>query len=242
MDENDLKKAFEDSVKQTCDIMVNALKTMGFEKYQFGDNSVPRPNMVEEFDFYMRNDTGSYGEYLAKYMLEHLKEGYYKVLANVYVPYKNGTTEIDILLVHEKGIFVIESKNYSGWIFGSAEDTYWTQMLNKYTKNRFYNPIKQNQTHINLLSQYLEIDKRKFMSYIVFSQRCELKKVPYNTDSFIILKRDDLYGSIRQKIKSGKNIFTHEEIDLIEQKLISLTNVSDEVKEKHIDDINEKYS
>ena len=35
MDENDLKKAFEDSVKQTCDIMVNALKTMGFEKYQF---------------------------------------------------------------------------------------------------------------------------------------------------------------------------------------------------------------
>ena len=45
-----------------------------------------------------------------------------------------------------------------------------------------------------------------------------------------------------QKIKSGKNMFTHEEIDVIEQKLIPLANASDEVKEKHIDDINEKYN
>ena len=46
-----------------------------------------------------------------------------------HVPYQGRTSEIDLLMIHEKGIFVFESKNYSGWIFGSADQLHWTQSL-----------------------------------------------------------------------------------------------------------------
>ena len=51
-------------------------------------------------------------------------------------------------MIHEKGIFVIESKNYSGWIFGNERDKKWTQVLANGDKNYFFNPILQNKIHI----------------------------------------------------------------------------------------------
>ena len=46
-----------------------------------------------------------------------------KILRNVYIPKENGeTSEIDVLYITQKGIFVIESKNYSGWVFGSEKN------------------------------------------------------------------------------------------------------------------------
>ena len=154
---------------------------MGFFKWLMGEE----PSIIERAIFMAKNDNdlGAYGEYLTKYMFgnNNLK-GYSRLLSNIYVPYKNKTSEIDVLLIHEKGIFVIESKNYFGWIFGSENQQYWTQMINQHTKERFYNPIKQNRTHINALSNYLKIEKNQMKSYIVFSEKCELKKVPENTD------------------------------------------------------------
>ncbi len=41
-------------------------------------------------------------------------------LQNLYIPRSDGnTSEIDVLYLTQKGLFVIESKNYSGFIFGS---------------------------------------------------------------------------------------------------------------------------
>lgn len=47
-------------------------------------------------------------------------------------------------MLHERGVFIFEPKNYSGWGFGSERQRMWTQSLNKITKTRFYNPIMQN--------------------------------------------------------------------------------------------------
>ena len=70
-----------------------------------------------------RQGKGHYGEYLAEYALEHGRLGNAAVFSNVLVPRACGPTsasEIDVVMLHEKGVFVFESKNYSGWIFGSA--------------------------------------------------------------------------------------------------------------------------
>ncbi len=131
------------------------------------------PGFLEKLRFLFQHgwDLGAYGEFLTEYLFGSGNiEGYYKTLHNIYIPYINKTSEIDVLLIHEKGIFVIESKNYSGWIFGSAGQKQWTQMLNKQTKYRFYNPIMQNDTHIKALSDYLRIDKEIIKSFIVFSE------------------------------------------------------------------------
>ena len=213
---------------------------MGLIKYLIGEE----PSIFEKLAFNIKHngDVGAYGEYLTQYLFNSVRfKGYYKTLQNIYVPYKDSTSEIDVLVVHKKGIYVIESKNYSGWIFGSENQQQWTQMLNKNTKEKFYNPVKQNKTHIKALSEYLQIEPSKMKSYIVFSERCELKKVPENTDRYAITKRNYLLDLINKDIADKQDIFTNEEIEEIARKLEPLTNVSQEIKEKHIEDIEKKY-
>ncbi len=202
------------------------------------------PSIFEKAAFMIKNkgDVGAYGEYLTKYMFGSVRlDGYHKELCNVYVPYKDGTSEIDVLVLHENEIFVIESKNYSGWIFGNEKQQKWTQMLNKNTKEYFYNPIKQNKTHITALSEYLKIDKNQMKSLIVFSERCELKKVPESTEEYIIIKRDKLIQTIKNETQNKEQQFSREQIDEIYNKLFLLSNASELTKQQHIEDINKKY-
>ena len=86
---------------------------------------------------------------------------YGKVLRNVYLPKnEDETSEIDVLFITTIGLFVIECKNYKGWIFGKANSNKWTVTLpsgkNKSRKYHFYNPIKQNNSHIKPLTQFIE--------------------------------------------------------------------------------------
>jgi len=98
-----------------------------------------------------------------------------RILRNIYVPIKEGNNvEIDLIYITEVGIYVMESKNYSGWIFGNDQQKYWTQTLKSGEKYRFYNPVWQNEGHIRALSQYLQVDPGLFRSYIIFSNRCTI--------------------------------------------------------------------
>lgn len=108
----------------------------------------------------------------------------YKILFNLYIPKENGeTTEIDLILITPYGLFVIESKNYSGWIFGNTNNKFWTQTLPArrwgINKEHFYNPIKQNANHILHLKNLLKIDI-PYWSIIAFSDDCEFKKNNYD--------------------------------------------------------------
>lgn len=213
---------------------------MGFVKWLLGEE----PSIIDKVGFVIKNggDKGAYGEWLTEYMFGNNNiRGYSKSLHNIYIPYRGGTSEIDVLLVHNKGIFVIESKNYSGWIFGSAEQRYWTQCLQNKQKNKFYNPIMQNRTHINALSKYINIDKDKMKSFIVFSERCELKKVPENTIEYTIIKRDKLLKYLKNDLSERQVIFSDEEVDKIIEKIKPLTNVGEEIKKQHIDNIKSRF-
>lgn len=213
---------------------------LGLFKYLMGEE----PGIFEKAAFIIKSggDNGAYGEYLTRYLFNSARmNGYLKVLSNIYLQYKDDTTEIDILVIHERGFFVIESKNYSGWIFGSENQYQWTQAINKITKNKFYNPIKQNRTHIKVLSNYLNVNKDYFKSYIVFSERCELKKVPEDTKEYTITKRDKLIDIIKKDIQDKNVIYSRDEVNSFESKLKPLTEVSKETKEKHIKNIKDKY-
>lgn len=106
------------------------------------------------------------------------------MLQNVYIPKSNGeATKIDLLYITAKGIFVIESKNYSGYIFGSENNPKWTVTLyagktwygkKMVRKHQFYNPIWQNRTHIKYLKKYLSDESLPTYSVIAFSERCQL--------------------------------------------------------------------
>ncbi len=186
-------------------------------------------------------NVGQFGEFSTEYALTNNNlEGKLVVLKNIYVPYRDKTSEIDLLMIHEKGIFVFESKNYSGWIFGSAEQLNWTQSLPNKEKHQFYNPIRQNQAHIKALSEFLNIPISSFTSYIVFSERCSLKRVPENTDQVVIVRRPDMLKKLRAQLRSSVSLYSSEEIMQLVQKLQPLTNKSEAEKRQHIDDIKEK--
>ena len=163
-------------------------------------------------------------------------------LRNVYVPKENGeTSEIDLIYITQKGIFVFESKNYSGWIFGDEKSQFWTAMLPNKEKNRFYNPIKQNKTHLKWLGNYIGEDVPLF-SVIVFSERCELKKIDVETPEIKVIKRDRTYATVRDIWDKTNDALDAEQITRLYEKLKELTNVDKATKAAHIDSIGKRFS
>ena len=163
-----------------------------------------------------------------------------KVIKNLYLPKDNGeTSEIDVIFITQKGIFVFESKNYSGWIFGDDKGKNWTAMLPNKQKNYFYNPIKQNKTHLKWMRKYVGEDVPLF-SIIVFSERCELKKITVESEDVKVIKRDRVYATVRDIWDAKDDVLSDEKVEELYISLKNVSNVDKEVKEKHIDNINKR--
>ena len=143
-------------------------------------------------------DKGKYGEYLSFNKLEKIK-GNHKILTNVYLPKGNEETiEIDLVYIHETGIYILESKNYSGWIFGDEKNEYWMHTLKNRQKEKFYNPLWQNNTHIEYLKKLLKIDENYIKSIIVFSERCNIKTIVGDSENVKVINRYNLNKIIEE--------------------------------------------
>lgn len=186
---------------------------------------------------------GNYGEFLTFSYLEKLY-GHHKLMTNLYVPNEDGTTtEIDLIMLSETGIYVFESKNYSGWIFGDEKNKYWTQTLQNRQKNRFFNPIWQNKGHINALKSVLDLDNDNlYKSYIIFSERCTLKKINVTSPNVKVIKRNELIKTIKKDIESSGKIMTVEEVNQLYSKLQKYACADERVKKAHVDNIQMKRS
>lgn len=96
-----------------------------------------------------------------------LDEEKYHLIKNVTLPTENGTTQIDHIIVSVYGVFVVETKNMKGWIFGNEKQRTWTQKIFKHT-NKFQNPLYQNYKHTQTLEELLGLTDREVFSLIVF--------------------------------------------------------------------------
>jgi len=143
----------------------------------------------------------------------------------VTLPTEDGTTQIDHILVSSKGIFVLETKNMKGWIFGSEKQRQWTQKVFKHT-SKFQNPLHQNYKHTKTLSSCLDIPDSKIFSVIVFVGDSEFKtEMPENVTyaggfiRYINSKQETILSATEirlaiQKIETGRlkpSIKTHRE-------------------------------
>lgn len=105
----------------------------------------------------------------------------YREVNNVTLATSNGTTQIDHIIVSRYGIFVIETKNMEGWIFGSESQPKWTQSFaNK--RFQFQNPLHQNYRHIKALEEFLGLPSTVFHSVVCFvGETCKFKtELPAN--------------------------------------------------------------
>jgi hypothetical protein len=120
-------------------------------------------------------------------------------------------TQIDHVVISTKGIFVVETKNLRGWIFGSPQNQTWTQTIFG-KKYRHYNPLKQNYKHIRILETILGLPRRKFHSVIVFTMNATIKTaMPEN-----VMYTNKLRGYIRS---FEPNEIEESDLDPLAQKL-----------------------
>lgn len=178
---------------------------------------------------------GYIGELFVRMWLRRLDEEKYIVVNDVMIPTNDGgTTQIDHIVVSNFGIFVIETKNYKGWIFGNEHNKYWTQVI-YHQKNKFYNPVLQNKGHVKALKNLLENKPDLYyIPIVVFTSRAEFKKLEVESHVVYSLR---LLKTIRK--------YTEETISSIELKeiagIIRESNNKDKAARKeHIVRVKEK--
>jgi len=99
----------------------------------------------------------------------------YHLMNHVTIRMEDGTTQVDHILVSRFGVFVIETKDFSGWIFANAADATWTQVLFRW-RSKFQNPIFQNKRHVRAVQGLLDsLPPEAVKSIVVFAGDAEFK-------------------------------------------------------------------
>lgn len=126
----------------------------------------------------VHKNKGNKGEYLISLELDKL-EGRGKTVFNVNLQNGKKGTEADIIYINSSGVYVIESKNYNGRIYGRADSNQWTQTLISAVgtvKSNFYNPLWQNEKHINAIKRLLrKYEDLPIYSLVVFGDNATIQ-------------------------------------------------------------------
>ncbi len=180
---------------------------------------------------------GFMGEFWVKQELKKLPKDKYRVLNDIMVK-QNGTThQIDHLIISQFGIFVIEMKNYYGYIWGNARKDKWLQQLGYNGKYKYYfkNPIHQNYGHVKALEELLNLDNKYFISIVCFSNQVRLSK-DIKDD---VVQLDYLVSAIKIYQDS---IIEEQSLDTIYNKIVEF-NITDKLeRKKHVKNIKAKIS
>jgi hypothetical protein len=127
-----------------------------------------------------------------------------------------GTTQIDHIVLSKYGIFVVETKNYKGWIYGDAKSRTWTQVIYR-KKTKFQNPFFQNYKHILCLADSTGVPKECFYHIVFFAGDCELKTKDKMPEALFV--RGSTMGNY---IKSFTHeYFDDEQLDEIEHRILN---------------------
>jgi len=157
----------------------------------------------------------------------------YRRFHNIILPSKNGTAQIDHLLVSSYGLFIVETKNMKGWIFGSANQPSWTQAFFN-EKHSFRNPLNQTFRHKKVLSEFLALDESKIHTVVYFVGDCTFKTpLPDNV----------INSGIGKYFKRFQNhILSPQDIDHIVNTLESHISNSTLTKKDHLQSLKQRHT
>lgn len=182
-------------------------------------------------------DKGTRGEYLLSREVERALPGA-RMSFNAYVPKEQGGySEIDVVAVTERSVYVLESKEYSScWIFGREQDKTWTQTFKGGAKAHFYNPVRQNLGHARSLERALQLDGQLIVPIVVFSDKAVFKSVQAS-GSVPVIHRSELAGKLGQLEASRPARLTEAEVTCLHERIEAFAHPSDELREEHISDV-----
>jgi hypothetical protein len=200
---------------------------------------------------------GQYGEYLVNKQLEALAKRFQGFsYHNLMFGEGDYSTQLDNLLITAKAVYVIEVKNYTGRVYGDVYRDQWYQTIvylnqrrgrygRRYQKTHvekhsFFNPIKQNQIHINALLRNIPIIKLlPIFNLVIFTNQTDLTHLDIQEKMIYVMNRDKLDRFI-EEIESTMKA---NPIDLmrIDQEIKAKNSYSEKNLIDHINKINNKY-
>lgn len=171
---------------------------------------------------------GKRGENRVKCIIGETIENEQYVINDLIVSNNGNTTQIDHIVINPRGVFVIETKNYSGEIYGSENQREWTQVL-AYgnVKNKLYNPLKQNATHVYIVKRI--VGNLPIHSLVVFVQNNT-----YHIDANNVIPLSEL----KRTLSSGVSVLTVRQMETAYSLLLaSKTEIS---TKEHVENIKEQ--
>jgi len=177
---------------------------------------------------------GVVGEFIVNMLLQYkLDQDIYHLFKNVTLPTENDSTQIDHIIVSVFGVFVIETKNMRGRIYGKPNDPMWTQQIYNH-KNKFQNPLRQNYKHIKTLQKLLQLSEPQLHSVIAFIGDSEFKAhpPPNVTQGIGLLRHIKAHKDFRILPKDKERI-----ISAIENGRLSESLQTNRQHAKHVKDI-----
>lgn len=191
---------------------------------------------------------GTMGESMVKGILKNLSDEYF-CIHDLILRHNDHSSQIDHVVVSKYGIFVIETKNYRGNIYGNDDKETWKQVIltdvtygSKWwkvytyaTKNRFYNPVKQNSSHVNWIKRILKesnsLPYLPVISIVVFADNANISGV--NSNTHVVNMKDLL-----ETISSYDHIYLQEGMSpRIADLILSKKDESKENLKSHIQNV-----
>lgn len=176
---------------------------------------------------------GDVGEVLTSQALRN--ELGMKVLRHIYLPYRGRLTEIDIIALSSKGIFIIENKNYNATIYGCATRKYWKACY-KYNSSYLYNPILQNRLHKDVFKSVFNTDLPIF-SPVIFNDKANLNISGCDKSVFLLSKFVERYKNF-----NPDNEISSFDLNKLTTCIKSYSDASDEAMSLHLSMLGKDFS
>lgn len=176
--------------------------------------------LVLFIEFYLKHSIyvkGKVGEKEVANMLASIN-GYNRIINNILINDNGKSRQIDHIAITEYGIFVIETKNYKGVIYGDERHNEWTQYINR-KGFKFNNPTHQNYAHVKVVANILSLPEEDIFNMVVFTNNSRLKVKAKND---IVINVDKLINTITNKDKILKTFDIDKSYhDLMENRITS---------------------
>lgn len=171
-------------------------------------------NIDEQKKLWDERGKGYYGEYLVFCELYKKANGISKFIMNANIPVtEDKTTEVDLMMIHETGLYVFEIKHYKGTIYGKSDDATWTQYFRTVQNSTFKNPVKQNEYHISALKK-LYPDMPIYSVIVFTNEECEIK-ITNTVQDLVVSKLSTLFPYLNTFFSNKQKLFSLEQIDSI---------------------------
>ena len=181
---------------------------------------------------------GDYGERRVSTYLEDLPCDKYGVFNDLLIRDGNYTTQIDHIIISRYGVFVIETKNTHGKVYGSENSEFWKQYLPDFGYKRFgytqehqlRNPIWQNAGHIKSLRRLVFGNEIPIYGIVVF---------PYETEVHVtadqpVLKMVNVVPFIKEH---RDEVLSSEQIGFYRRRLLEIISTSELDRKQHLNNV-----